>query len=674
MKKILLLLFAIPLLLSINVYSQPCNILDATGCVCSNTSESQCQLLPDITVSEELLTDYYYNPEEKGRLYVSVSTPNVGIGPLRVIATNQFLCGTDTITSDSFLFYCPNGEEAHQLIKQRIYVKDGNEMSYFDRSAGSMTYHPTHSHMHVDEWGIYTLREKIAGVDPKDSPIVGEGSKLGFCLMDFGSCDTFEGHCIDSNNNVVTTNLPNHGLGGGEYTCGTTQQGISVGYTDIYFYNIEGMHIDIPNGTCDGEYWVVVEIDPNNNFLESNEDNNIVYGSFTIAKQNDIPQTAISVDGPLVLCEGETTTLSARYGDSFQWSTGATVPSIEITEPGIYTCTVNTNCGVVQSMPIVISEDQIDPPSIVSNNISICSPQQVEIEVDVPNNTVVNWYSDPLKNNLIYSGNDYTTSEISDDTTLWAEAEQYIQGQPYSNAPLPSDLGNFAANSINYNGALLFDVYVPFILESIEVGADTAGVRIFEVHDFFNNLVHSSSVYVPAGQSRVNLGFQMEVGQNYSIQCAEHPGFYRSNIGVYFPYEVDGVLSVHGSNYGDSFYYFFYNWNIRLQDRTCVSEAIPVEIDFNDSGNINEPEIIGLPLLTVNTQSISLVGSPAGGYFSGDGVVFNTFNPTILNEGMYNITYTVNDENGCSSSKTQSILVFTTSYNFTDYELGTVEP
>lgn len=672
MNKILRFLLVFPYLFSFYTNAQPCNTLDATGCVCKNSSNIQCDLLPDITVSEELLTNYYYNPEEKGRLYISVSTPNLGLGPLRVIATNQFVCGTDTFTSDNFLFYCPNGEEAKQLVKQRIYVKDGNEMTYYDRPAGSMTYHPTHSHMHVDDWGIYSLREKIDGVSPLNSPIVGDGAKLGFCLMDFGSCDTFSGQCRDADNNVVTNNLPNHGLGGGEYTCGTTRQGISVGYTDVYYYNIDGMHIDIPYGTCDGEYWVVVETDPNNNFLESNEENNVVYGSFTLSKQNEIPETAIDVDGPLTLCDGETTTLTVRYGNSVVWSTGATTPSIEITEPGTYSCTINTNCGVVESMPIEINTDEIEPPTLPAQTISICSPQQVQIEVDSINNTVANWYADSLKNNFLHKGNTFITEEIDGDTTFWVESEEYIRGQAYSSPPQVEDFGNFAANSINYNGNLLFDVYVPFVLESIEVAADTAGVRTFVVYDFFNNLVHSLPVFVQAGQNRVFLGFDMKVGQNYSIGCAEHPGLYRSNIGVNFPYDIDNVLSIHGTNYGDSFYYYFYNWNIRLEDRTCVSEAVPVSVEFMSTSG--EAQIIGLPLLTTNTQSLPLMGSPPGGVFSGQGVVFDTFNPTILTEGMYDIKYTVNGADGCSASATQSVLVFTTYYNFTDYELGTVEP
>jgi len=671
MKKVIFFLLALFTLSTTDVISQPCNTSDATGCECSNSDDMQCELLPDITVSKQLLTNYFYNPEEKGRLYISVSTPNIGIGPLRVIATEQFVCGTDTFTNDEHIFYCPDGSEARQLVKQRVYVKDGDEMTYYDRDAGSMTYHPTHSHMHVDNWGEYTIREKVPGVDPKDAPIIGDGTKLGFCLMDFGTCGQFEGECTDADGNLITNNLPNFGLGGGDYTCGVDYQGISVGYTDIYYYNIPGMHIDIPYGTCNGEYWVVVETDPDNNFLESNEENNIIYASFTLNKQNEIPETAIDIDGSLVLCEGESTTLTARYGDSYQWSTGATTATIEVTEPGTYSCTINTNCGVVQSVPIEITEDEIAPPTAPAMPISICSSQQVQIDLDVPNNTVINWYSDSLKNNFLYSGNEVLTEELSETTTYWAEAEQYIKGRSYRSPPQTNDFGNFSANSINYNGILLFDVYVPFILESVEVAADTAGIRIFQVHDFFGNLVHNLPVYVQAGQSRVILDFYLEVGQNYSIGCAEHPALYRSNIGVNYPFSVDGILSIHGTNFGDSFYYYFYNWNIRLQDRTCVSEAVPVTIEYTNTANV---QIIDLPLITTNTQSVSLLGSPPGGVFSGEGVVFNTFNPTILNEGMYEITYTVDDGNGCSASINQGILVFTITHNFTDYELGTVKP
>jgi hypothetical protein len=51
---------------------------------------------------------------------------------------------------------------------------------------------------------------------------------------------------------------------------------------------------------------------------------------------------------------------------------------------------------------------------------------------------------------------------------------------------------------------------------------------------------------------------------------------------------------------------------------------------------------------------VNLVGSPAGGVFSGVGVVGNTFNPAA---GSQTITYTYNDPNGCSGVATFNIVI-----------------
>ncbi len=81
-----------------------------------------------------------------------------------------------------------------------------------------------------------------------------------------------------------------------------------------------------------------------------------------------------------------------------------------------------------------------------------------------------------------------------------------------------------------------------------------------------------------------------------------------------------------------------------------------------------------LPANTSSNSSIPLSGSPAGGTFSGPGVIFNAFNPSIAGTGFHTITYTYNDGNGCSGTSSQSILVFSITYNFVNYNLGTISP
>jgi len=81
-----------------------------------------------------------------------------------------------------------------------------------------------------------------------------------------------------------------------------------------------------------------------------------------------------------------------------------------------------------------------------------------------------------------------------------------------------------------------------------------------------------------------------------------------------------------------------------------------------------------LPASTSSNTPINLTGSPVGGIFSGPGVVFNAFNPSLAGPGFHAVTYTYNDGNGCSGTFTQNILIFVINYNFVNYNLGTISP
>lgn len=108
---------------------------------------------------------------------------------------------------------------------------------------------------------------------------------------------------------------------------------------------------------------------------------------------------------------------------------------------------------------------------------------------------------------------------------------------------------------------------------------------------------------------------------------------------------------------------------------------------FADDGNGNtdwydiDVVISSLPIVSFNLQPtasnntpITLTASPPGGTFSGVGVIFNAFNPSIAGPGLHPITYTYSNANGCTTSVTNSILTFTVIYNFVNYNLGTISP
>jgi subtilisin-like proprotein convertase family protein len=426
MKKLISMLF-LAVLAELSAFAQ-CTTTNASGCQCETPGSTNCDLLPDIIAARPPLLvsgssgiiEYSQsgNGSNNGRLRISVSTPNIGHGPLEIRTTNIYICGTDTLTGTP-PSTCPNtGLPPRQLIKQRVYHKNGNTMTYYDRDAGSMTFHPTHGHMHVDNWGVFTLRTQTSDPNPLNWPIVGNGAKLAFCLMDYGSCSTYPGHCVDSlGNTLLNGNFPNYGLGGGSYNCSQTVQGISSGYTDIYYQSLDGMYITIPPGTCNGPYQIVVELDPFNYFLEEREDNNVIVVPYTLTQQSGGIAPTITPSGSTTICSGGTVTLTSSAATSYLWSNGATTQSIQVSQSGSYSVTANpgSNCPV-SSQPVNVTAYQIPVEATVSDS-SICSGESVNLGVSIsspPTTTAQAIFS----NNSSYAIPDNNSTGVSSPITV----------------------------------------------------------------------------------------------------------------------------------------------------------------------------------------------------------------------------------------------------------------
>jgi hypothetical protein len=156
---------------------------------------------------------------------------NKGLGPLELVAG-------DVISSG-------------QNVYQRVYNSDGTHQDYF---AGTFVYHPAHNHFHFNDYALYLIEPINA---PGGSSKV--GSKTTFCVMD---------------TNKIDGSLPGAPVQAHYATCGTTVQGMSVGWADTYGYVLEGQAVDI-TGNPTGDYCLSIQIDPKGRLLETNEADNI---------------------------------------------------------------------------------------------------------------------------------------------------------------------------------------------------------------------------------------------------------------------------------------------------------------------------------------------------------------------------------------------------------------
>lgn len=144
--------------------------------------------------------------------------------------------------------------------------------------------------------------------------------------------------------------------------------------------------------------------------------------------------------------------------------------------------------------------------------------------------------------------------------------------------------------------------------------------------------------------------------------------------------EANGAIDLNVSGGETGNYNIFWSNGMQTEDinslapgtyTVVVNDGVDAETysTITVTGNTQVATLSGLPPATSSNAPITLIGTPAGGVFSGDGVVFSAFNPSIAGIGNHTVTYTVN---GCSVS--QNIFVFSINYTFVNYNLGVVQP
>ncbi|MEI2739852.1 MAG: lysyl oxidase family protein [Chitinophagaceae bacterium] len=646
-----------------------CSTSNPAGCSCPGGG-TNCLLLPDITAGKKSLngtagwTEYTQaaGSPNKGLLRLDVSTPNIGWGPVETVSTNNYLCGTDTLFD--FVppsgFLCPDGSFPKRLIKQRLYQKNGNSFQFIDRDAGWMVYHPSHGHIHIEGWGLYTLRLRdVTVVDTLQWPIVNSGVKVSFCLIDLTTCSGSPGDCQNANGNtLLNNNFPNYGLGGG-YSCNNIKQGISVGKVDIYHQYLDESFVKIPYEACNGSYHVVVQVDPDNHFQEINENNNWLAALVTLTKQrttNTNPYAYVFSKKGNTVCQGSTLQLEASGASNYVWSTGATTQKITISQPGRYWVRATTPCGVATSDTLDIAQSGTSAFPAITTNDTICAGERAHLYASGN----AHWYDAATGGNLVFIGNNYETGSLFNNTTFYvADQPSVLSGNLSPATTTFSGTGNYTTAKTEY---LIFNAFLPFKLKKVKLDASTAGVRIIQLRDQYGHLLQEKSVSLVAGTQDVTLDFFVPSGLNHQLglsSASPVTALYTStttNANIGFPYKLNSVANIVGSSLGDKSFTFFYNWQVEVTSEACNTGQRKAVTAFT----VPAPAVTMSGLASTYNHAafgVQLTGSPAGGTFSGNGVVNGYFYPRVAGLGSHIITYTYS--NGfCTGQTAKETRVF----------------
>lgn len=301
------------------------------------------------------------------------------------------------------------------------------------------------------------------------------------------------------------------------------------------------------------------------------------------------PQPVVSLDDDATFCQGGSVMLTAPASDSYLWSNNETTQSIEVSTSGQYYVSVPGDCGLLQSEDIEITV--MPAPGQPTANDVIIAPGTAEL---TSTGSDIHWYDAANGGNEVGQGSPWTTPFLNTTTTYWVADGQGNPGV-VANAGLEDNdpSGQYHGNTANW---IEFDATTPFILNSVKVYADGGGNRTIELVDNNENVLESITVNIPDGEQRVDLNFDVPVGNGMGLRGEDgaDPQLWRDNAGgggnLGYPFDLNGMGEIYGSTAGSAqqYYYFFYEWEIESYGTYCESPREDVVVTIDTSTGIED--------------------------------------------------------------------------------------
>ncbi len=315
-----------------------------------------------------------------------------------------------------------------------------------------------------------------------------------------------------------------------------------------------------------------------------------IAGPVSVSRGADIEpgSIAIDVEGRVAACSGDEITLSGPSdGLSYLWNTGDTTASISPVVSGAYFLKVDYTCSTLYT-------DTVDILLLDPNDLTLVNDTIVESgfgELLAPGDSI-QWFADSMGLDPVGSGQVFVTPLIDTTTTYYAQQTQIIHGEQSTTGEMEHN-GVTLYNSNTANGAMRFDVFNRFRLDSVTVFTDFPGDRTILIIDVTSDTMYRQTFGIDSGRTVLPLDVWIEPGLDYLMTTDRDtnqltfgfnsPRLYRSDRELKYPYTVPGVLSITGTQSSQQFYYYFYDWHLSREDQVCVGDLIPVQVVVIDT-------------------------------------------------------------------------------------------
>ena len=291
-------------------------------------------------------------------------------------------------------------------------------------------------------------------------------------------------------------------------------------------------------------------------------------------------------------------------------------------------------------------------PILSSPDTALCDSGSITLQAEGFDH--INWYSsDNDSASPVSTLSAFITPKLFSNKSFWVQGSY----DPVTNYIGPKDtlFGHgkyFKDNQEHYE---IFDANIDFKIISIKVYSLDSGNRTFELQNPDGSLIKDTTVFIPAGSSRITLNFDVPAKMKLRLRAKAFSNLY-GNIGnATYPYSLQGVCSIYESDtspYILDYYYYFYDWELKYTPCKSIKKMITVLIDTMPVANF----LYTITNYTVNFQNTSTCARRFYWDF-GDGKTDTVVNPIhiYLLKGNYKVSLIA--INSCSSDTFSKIII-----------------
>jgi PKD repeat protein len=352
---------------------------------------------------------------------------------------------------------------------------------------------------------------------------------------------------------------------------------------------------------------------------------------------NTTPTVAVS---NATLCSGSSANLSASGATSYSWNTGATTSAISVTPLVNTTYTVTgSNGSCVNTKTVSVSVNST--PTVAVNSATVCAGTSTNLIASGA--STYSWNTGATTSSISVNPSATTVYTITG-TSLGCSNSQVatvvVNALPVvsvSNVTICAG----STGTLSASGASTY---------SWNTGATSSNL--------IDNPV-TTTTYTVTGTSvdgcdnittaTISVVAAPSISVNSAVICAGSTAtLTASGVTTYTWNTTSNSSTIFVNPTSTSIYTVSGNLN------GCGTTAIQeVTVTVNALPNVSLASIAGP--LCVNNAAVTLVGSPAGGVYSGTGVSGSSFDPAVSGSGTFTLTYGYTDANTCSASATQTV-------------------